>query len=460
MSDDRSHHPHHLTSSINVSSVVATGADSSKQPAVIICSGCDLKVATVTVNGKNNAHCPRCNQQLYRGSNTNLQLNLLLTVTGLLFFIPTLFYPFLTIRLVNINFSATLFSGSYSLFNDGFYFLAALVFFCSVMTPLLVLSAVLVSHWALKQRHFIAFKYALTIIQHGKDWLMIDVFLLGIAISAFKLQEYADVNFQYGLINLICFQIVSMALIPRLSVRQYWQCWQPARAYSDNNSANCVALSQCDHCYLSQSLSQTNHHQCVRCHTPLHLRKPNSIQKTWAYLLAATICLFPANFVLISIIFTNGKRIEDTIFSGVVTLVETNMPGIAAIIFIASIVVPIAKILGLAYIMLCIHWRSSKNLLFNMKLYGFVKWIGKWSILDLFVISIMIALVDRDQILDFIPGLGAVAFAFVVVLTMLAAESLDTRLIWDTLLTKQDDQSVPNNDQPTAHSLNKNKTLS
>ncbi len=109
-----------------------------------------------------------------------------------------LFYPFLTIRLVNINFSATLFSGSYSLFNDGFYFLAALVFFCSVMTPLLVLSAVLVSHWALKQRHFIAFKYALTIIQHGKDWLMIDVFLLGIAISAFKLQEeFAFCNATY-----------------------------------------------------------------------------------------------------------------------------------------------------------------------------------------------------------------------------------------------------------------------
>ncbi len=107
------------------------------------------------------------------------------------------------------------------------------------------------------------------------------------------------------------------------------------------------------------------------------------------------------------------------------------MTGIAIIIFTASIIVPVAKILGLGFILFCIHTRNRIYQRFEMKLYGIVQWIGKWSMMDLFVIALMVALIDRGQILDFTPGPGAVAFGLVVVLTMLAAESLDSRLIWD-----------------------------
>lgn len=110
---------------------------------------------------------------------------------------------------------------------------------------------------------------------------------------------------------------------------------------------------------------------------------------------------------------------------------NSDMLGIAIIIFIASIVVPVAKILGLAFILLTIQFKRSVNHLQRMKLYRFIQWIGKWSMMDLFVISIMVTLIDRDQLLDFTPGPGAIAFGVVVVLTMLAAESLDSRLIWD-----------------------------
>jgi paraquat-inducible protein A len=107
------------------------------------------------------------------------------------------------------------------------------------------------------------------------------------------------------------------------------------------------------------------------------------------------------------------------------------MPLIALIIFVASIVVPVAKILGLGYLLLAIHYQRTVYHRHRMKIYYFVKWIGKWSMMDLFVISIMMTLIDRGQILDFTPGYGAVAFGVVVVLTMLAADSLDPRLIWD-----------------------------
>lgn len=161
-----------------------------------------------------------------------------------------------------------------------------------------------------------------------------------------------------------------------------------------------------------------------------------------AYLVAATIAIFPANLIPISILITNGQRLEDTIFSGVASLVRSGMYGIAIIIFVASIVVPVVKILGLAYIMLCIKFKRSVFRRQRMMVYFAVKWIGKWSVMDLFVISIMMTLVDRGQILDFTPGYGAVAFGLVVVLTMLAAESIDPRLIWDEAPKQSEKESI------------------
>ena len=101
------------------------------------------------------------------------------------------------------------------------------------------------------------------------------------------------------------------------------------------------------------------------------------------------------------------------------------------IVFVASIVVPVAKILGLAFLLLTIQFKRKINHLQRMRIYRVIQWIGKWSMMDLFVISLMVSLIDRDQLLDFTPGPGAIAFGVVVVLTMLAAESLDSRLIWD-----------------------------
>lgn len=397
----------------------------SKQSA-IICPGCDLKVSTGHLPTGNNAHCPRCDTLLYRSKETLLSRNFILAISGLFFFIPTLFLPFVTIRLINVNFSADLVTGSYALIAEGFILLGILVFFCSVVVPLLVFCSIITAHWALKKQHFTAFKWSLSVYQKLKHWLMLDVFLLSIAVAFFKLQEYSTITPKVGLVCIVLSQTLAIALISRASVRRYWQAW-----VTDENFNFSDVDVHCHRCHLSQPKTQT----CQRCEHKILPRKPFSIQKTWAYLISASIFLIPANFLEISVIFSNGKRYEDTIFSGVVSLVKGNMYEIAIIIFVASILVPIAKVIGLVYILVCIKFKSFDDHYQRMKLYLFVKWIGKWSILDLFVISITIALVDRDQILDFSPGPAALAFAGVVVFTMLAAESFDTRLIWDNAPT-------------------------
>lgn len=396
-------------------------ARSMNHQASIICPSCDIKVNTQEIPTGVNAHCPQCDTQLYRGKQFLLHTNLMLAFSGLIFFIPALFLPFITIRLINVNFSSTIVSGSFALFNEGFIALGILIFLCSAVIPLLLFISIIGAHWGLKHKHFAIFKYSLFTYQKVKHWWMVDVFLLSIAVASFKLLEYSTVTPQIGLICITFSQIIAITLIIRMSVRRYWQAWSPAEHFDFSEIE-----SHCQHCHLSQP--KTN--KCTRCQQPILYRKPNSAQRTWAFLIAATVFLIPANFLEISIIFSNGIRYEDTIFSGVVTLTKGHIP-IAIVIFVASILVPVAKIVGLAYILICIQLKSATDQYQRMKLYLFVKWIGKWSILDLFVIATTIALVDRDQILDFSPGPAAIAFAAVVVLTMCAAESLDPRLIWD-----------------------------
>ncbi|MBL4829256.1 MAG: paraquat-inducible protein A [Aliivibrio sp.] len=386
------------------------------------CHGCDLTVEQAEVLSGYVSSCPRCGTTLQRGKSVNLNGNLAIAVAALLLFIPSHFFPLMTIDLFGVMIPATLPSGTITLMTDGFPLLGLLILLCSSIAPFLVCSSVLTAHWATRYNKFLMFKYSMFLIERFRGWVMLDVFLVGLAISAIKMLDVADIYVGTGLSGLILLQLVTSLLLTRIHIQQYWNNWQ-AHATQSNDAID----MHCLHCHLSQP----HNSHCIRCHTKLIHRKKHSVQKTWACLIAATISLFPANFFAISIFFNHGKRVEDTIFSGVVSLIRDDMSGIAAIIFIASIIVPVTKILGLSYILLCIQFKRSVFHRQRMFIYSAVKWIGKWSVMDLFVISIMMALIDRGQILDFTPGSGAIAFAFVVVLTMLATESLDSRLIWE-----------------------------
>ncbi|EPH5256910.1 PqiA/YebS family transporter subunit [Vibrio cholerae] len=389
---------------------------------VRLCPGCELPIDAITVDQAHSAHCPRCGTLLYRGGSPSLSGDLALAVTCLLLFIPSHFFSYIDIRLFGVMIPATLPQGVFALWNEGYIALALLVLFCSSIAPLVLCLSVVSAHLALRFRYFQTLRYSLLFIHHLKVWVMIDVFLVSVAVSCFKLKDYSDIFIGPGLLGLVLLQLFTVLLLSRISTRRYWETWQAETEYDLP-----VKQVHCHNC----NLSQPENGHCVRCQHKLYHRKPNSIERTWAYVLAATVAIFPANLIPISILITNGQRLEDTIFSGVASLVKNGMWGIALIIFIASIVVPVIKIIGLAYLLMAIKLKRHVHQRQRMMIYRGIKWIGKWSVMDLFVISIMLTLVDRGQILDFTPGYGAVAFGMVVVLTMLAAESLDPRLLWD-----------------------------
>jgi paraquat-inducible protein A len=185
-------------------------------------------------------------------------------------------------------------------------------------------------------------------------------------------------------------------------------------------------------CHDCHSLNELKDGHCYRCNGQLFSRRPNSLSFAWAWLVTAAVMIVPANVFPITIINKFGVLEPDTIMSGVLSLIELGMVPIALIVFVASVLVPGVKLVGLFYIYLSVYLKPpiSEHKITHM--FHFIEWIGRWSMLDLFVISIMIVLLDVGQV-SFEAGPATVAFGMVVVSTMLSAKAFDPRLLWDKL---------------------------
>lgn len=172
---------------------------------------------------------------------------------------------------------------------------------------------------------------------------------------------------------------------------------------------------------------------CPRCGATLHVRKPESLARTWAFLLAAYILYIPANVLPVMVTQSIFGTQRDTIMSGVLYLWLSGSRLLAGVVLTASIVVPMLKMMILTLLLCSVHFRWTWRLRQRSRLYRLVEVIGRWSMLDIFVVALLASLVRAGAIATIIPGAGALAFASVVVLTMLASLSFDPRLLWDSL---------------------------
>jgi paraquat-inducible protein A len=170
---------------------------------------------------------------------------------------------------------------------------------------------------------------------------------------------------------------------------------------------------------------------CARCHSPLYSRKAQSLQRTGAFLITAAILYVPANVLPIMHTGTLVHEEDDTILSGVLALWDSGSWPLAVLVFCVSIVIPILKLSSLGLLMLCAHRGSQWRLRERATLFRVIEGVGRWSMLDVFVVALLVSLVQLHGVANILPKPGAVAFAAVVVLTMLAAKSFDPRLMWD-----------------------------
>ena len=209
----------------------------------------------------------------------------------------------------------------------------------------------------------------------------------------------------------------------------------------DSMTALKASLVSCHSCHLvckATLLYGKLDSACPRCGAVLHQRKPNSISRTWALVIAAFIFYIPANVLPITLTTSLGKIQSDTIMSGVMYFITSGSWPIALVIFIASIVVPLAKLLILMFLLISLQRKSQWRPHDRTRLYRITEAIGRWSMLDIYVIAILVALVKLGALASIEAGPAALYFAAVVVITIFAAMSFDPRLIWDSMEKNHD----------------------
>jgi paraquat-inducible protein A len=187
----------------------------------------------------------------------------------------------------------------------------------------------------------------------------------------------------------------------------------------------------CGECHKLEYLREGEVQHCTRCGGRLHARRPDSIVRTWALLITAAILYIPANVLPIMTVSFLGKGMPSTIMGGVIELIQADMIPIALVVFVASILVPTFKLVGIALLLYSVQRHQPMSAQQRILMYRFIEWIGRWSMLDVFVIAILVALVNFGNLASIQANLGAAAFCSVVILTMTAAVTFDPRLIWD-----------------------------
>ena len=203
-------------------------------------------------------------------------------------------------------------------------------------------------------------------------------------------------------------------------------------------SAAGAGLVACRTCHqLTRPVSRATPGYCPRCGAALAWRRHHSIQYTWALVIAAAIFYIPANALPVLTTTALGSAESDTIIGGVIFLYTSGSWPLALIVLVASVMIPLGKLVVLAYLLIQVQRGVVKNRHESARMYRMVEFIGRWSMLDVFVDAFVVALVQLQPLMSVEPGPGVVFFMAVVVLTMLAAQTFDPRLLWDTERERQ-----------------------
>jgi paraquat-inducible protein A len=370
-------------------------------------------------------YCVRCGSVLRRSGRPGAQeTSLALTLAALLLFGLANAFPLVSLDLHGTVQTATLPGCVEILAAVGWPGLAAILLTTVLLVPLLWLLGLIsvllrVSRGQPGPGTGRLLRYSLAL----REWGMAEVFLLGILISYVKLSSMAVVLPGPSLFALVAFVVVAAAAESSLDPAGLWQA-----IATEPEVPQSGPLQSCHSCGL---LAPLGVHKCRRCKGPLHRRKHEPLQRTWALLLTAVLLYVPANVLPVMRVTSIGHQSADTILEGVVYFVRSGSWPLALVIFTASVVVPLFKLGVLGLLLVSVQWRWRWRPQLRTRLYLLTELIGRWSMVDIFVVVLMVAMVEMGAIAQIEPEAGAMAFALVVTATMLASRSFDPRLIWD-----------------------------
>jgi len=405
-------------------------------PALIACEHCGVVYRRCVLQRGETALCTRCGTVLWKHGRLTLSGWLALTITALIVFAIANAYPVMSMRVQGMARSATLLDALAMTWQQRYWLVAIMTGLAGFAMPL---AQLLLLAWIL---FFLAvgrpppgFGFLSRLVRFVTPWCMVPVFLLGVLVAVVKLAGMASVAPEPGLwaFGALC---ILLTLLNRLDAPTLWHeaeacgAVPPARV----RAAEHGDLAGCHVCGQVQAFDRHEHAQgqaCLRCGAVMHYRKPDHLGRTWALLIAAAILYLPANIYPVmhfESIFGNSAH---TILGGVIELWQMGSWDIAAIVFVASVMVPLTKLISLGVLAWLVQRRDPAHLRQRTRLYEIVEFIGQWSMLDVFVVILLAALAHFPGLSEISAGIGAAAFGMVVILTMLAAMSFDPRRGWD-----------------------------
>jgi paraquat-inducible protein A len=386
--------------------------------------------------------CPRCRHALWKMHQHPFRFVIACGIAALLFYALALTAPFLGLSAYGRMQMANIETGPMQLAQQGYNLVGFLVLAVTVILPGVKLGLLLVTLVGLKMRSVSRRLLKALFRWYGviTPWAMVDVYLLGFLVAYTRLMAIAAVHLDTALYALIGLMVSMAAADAAMDTEAVWRALDVVETKADERharpqhsirspSGNTSGLIGCHRCDLVNWAAPGQ--RCRRCDTVLHVRKANSLGRSWALLVAGGIFFLPANIYPVMVMTELAVQRPYTIMGGIRDLLAAGLWPLAALVFFASITIPLLKLVTLGYMLVQTQTGSTKHLIGRTRAFRVIEFIGRWSMIDVFVLSLLVALVRFGQFANFVAQIGAPCFAAVVVLTMFAVEAFDPRLMWD-----------------------------
>lgn len=409
-------------------------------PDWILCPTCDQLHLRPRLKEGDLALCRQCDTRLVGRCFLGFSLPMALIVSAFFTYLVAINLPFISLDINGHVDSFALPAAVSVLFVQNMWFLASLVALFLIFAPFF---AILVCGYLLfflskkkKPPFYISF---LKILARFQALDMTDVYLASIFVVLVKATDMGNIALCPGFWA-FCAQVVCLKLsFFFMPLADFWQAIDPPAKNPEPlpdsyDNAGHIGFLACHVCGLVHAIGASH---CTRCKTPLHIRKPQSVDRTLALVITALVLYIPANAYPMMLVESMGEVISSTIMEGVILFWQEGSYFIAAVIFFASVAIPITKLLLLTFLVIRVKYFTRAFPMDETRIYKITEWIGKWSLIDVFVVATLAAMVQMGRLASIDPGRGVLFFAAVVIVTLFAAESFDSKLLWDNSSIEQ-----------------------
>lgn len=428
------HDAHHPLPADRSADATPAGLASGVDNPVTCCHECGTLQRLPRLAGWTTAVCAVCQTVIERSSGRSLSAALACSSAALVLLVPANYFPFLTTSILGVSRQSRLHSSASAMFGNGWPDLGLVIALFVIVFPVIrfgLLTAVLGTlQFSSRRPRWLgrAFRYTIRL----EAWSMPDVFVLALAVAYGKLVSQLSVEVGIGAMCFIGVALLALFVRATLDPGDVWRAiGLPSQNAVQARPGHTQPALSCVVCELAAAPTRHEGDACARCAATLHPRKPNAVGRSIALAVAAMLLYVPANIYPMASIPNGLSTQKYTVVGGVIELWQSDLYSLALLVVVASVLIPVFKLIGLIWCLTSVLQRSTRHLVGKTRIFLMVEEIGRWSMVDPFVIACFVPVSQFNALVYGRADSAAPAFTAVVILTVFAARAFDPRLLWD-----------------------------